>query len=62
MDSMGYGSPHLDQYEKRKCNNNSALDNYAIEAKRRGISYGKLQSEETVILIRGNRIRKKWRE
>lgn len=44
--------PHIKEVEKVKTETNTALDVMAKEAHRRGISYGKLQSEETNDRIR----------
>lgn len=44
--------PHIKEVDHVKTNNNTALDAMAKEAHDRGISYGKLQSEETNHRIR----------
>ena len=44
--------PRVNEEDKMKTQTNTALDEMAKEAHKRGISYGKLQSEETTYRIR----------
>ena len=44
--------PHMKEVEKVRTETNTALDEMAKEAHARGLSYGKLQSEETSDRIR----------
>lgn len=43
-------------------NKNTDLDEFATEAKRRGLSYGQLQQMETVKLIREGKLEQKKRK
>lgn len=56
--------PYVKEVDKVRTENNTALDAMAIEAHDRGISYGKLQSEETNERIRAaekaNLTLKRW--